>query len=151
MRRLRRLRGYLSLRHHAHRSRLPPVLQHRAQLLLGVLLVRESMLAERDRRSRLCGLRPAGAQGQGAQGTGEGIDLLEDQVSGRALEGVRIPDQDHTLGFDQGTVRVRGARLERPYVATARTRAYGTPHRRAARAQGGLAWAEAPSSWIRTS
>ena len=51
LRRLRTLRRHLSVRHHAHRYDLPPRLQHRAQYVLGVLLVREGLPAECDRRA----------------------------------------------------------------------------------------------------
>src|SRR5262249_51633408 len=37
---LRTLRRYLPVRHHAHRYHLSPSLQHRAEYVLGVLLLR---------------------------------------------------------------------------------------------------------------
>ena len=49
---------------------------------------------------------PLGHKRPGAQGRGKGVHLLEDQVPGRAGEGVHIPDQDHALGFHQVAVRV---------------------------------------------
>src|SRR5258706_6177685 len=109
MRRLRRVRRHLSVRHHAHRSGLPQVLQYRAEFLLGMLLVRKSLPAECDRRSRLCGLRASRPQSESAQGTGKRSDLLEDQVSRRAAERVRIPDQNYTLGLDKGAAGLREA------------------------------------------
>ena len=52
LRRLRRVRGHLPLRHHAHRQDLSPRLQHRAQHVLGVLFLREDVPAARHRRPR---------------------------------------------------------------------------------------------------
>ena len=87
------------------------VLQHRAQFLLGVLLLREGLPAERDRRSRLCRLRAARPQGAGAARTREGIDLVEDPLSRRAVEGVHVPDQHDAVGLDQGAAGLREARI----------------------------------------
>src|SRR5262249_14346008 len=68
LRRLRTLRRYLPVRHHAHRQHLPPRLQHRAQHVLGVLLVRQGMPAKCDRLPRLRRLRPYGSQRSGSEG-----------------------------------------------------------------------------------
>src|SRR2546422_3636361 len=51
VRRLRTLRRHLPVRHHAHRQDLSACLQHRAEHVLGVLLLREGLSAERDRKS----------------------------------------------------------------------------------------------------
>src|SRR5215467_2411764 len=48
LRRLRTVCGYLPVRHYAHRYHLPPGLQHRAQYVLGVLLLREGLSAVCD-------------------------------------------------------------------------------------------------------
>ena len=82
----------------------------------------------------------------------KGRDLLEDQVSRRATEGVHIPDPDHALGFDQGGAGLREAGHERSKFAAARARARGAAHRRAAHHQESITrWREEPSSSIRTS
>ena len=113
LRRLRTLRRHLPVRHHAHRHDLPARLQHRAQHVLGVLLVREGLPAERDRLPRLCRLRAARPQRARAAGRGEGDDLLEDQVPRRPRKEFRLPDQNHALGIDQVAGRLRGARPRR--------------------------------------
>src|SRR6516162_4326020 len=48
LRRLRTVCGYLPVRHYAHRYHLPAGLQHRAQYVLGVLLLREGLSAVCD-------------------------------------------------------------------------------------------------------
>ena len=95
---VRTLRGHLSVRHHAHRQDLSPRLQHRAQHVLGVLLVRQGVSAERHRRTRICRLRAARTQRPGAPGGGEGHDLLADRVPGRAGEELRVPDSTTPWG-----------------------------------------------------
>ena len=60
LRRLRILRRYLPVGHHAHRSHVPPCVQHRAQHVLGMLFVREGMPAACHRLPRLCRFRALG-------------------------------------------------------------------------------------------
>src|SRR3989304_5041388 len=115
------------------------------------------MPAACDRRSRICGLRTAGAQGQGAQGRGKGIYLLEDQVPGWAVKGIHIPDKDHTLGVHKVAIRLRGARPKCSELSNALARARGTPRRDTSHTagfqqnKGVMPWPEEPGSWIRTS
>ena len=112
LRRLRTLCRHLPVRHHAHRQDLPPRLQHRAEHVLGVLLLREGVSAERHRCPRLRRLRPAGSQRPRAARRSEGNHFVAAQVPRRPREELRVADPDDRLGIDQGAGRVRCARPE---------------------------------------
>ena len=60
LRRLRTLRRYLPVGHHAHRQDLPARLQHRAEHVLGVLLLRQGLPAVRDRLRGYADFAPLG-------------------------------------------------------------------------------------------
>jgi ferredoxin len=81
------------VRHHAHRPDLSARLQHRAEHVLGVLLLREGLPAERDRRARLCRLRPARPQRPRGPRREEGHDRLEDRLPRR--HGKELPLAHH--------------------------------------------------------
>ena len=52
---------------------------------------------------------PPGPQRAGAPRRGQGDHLLEDQVPRWPREEFCLPDQNHAVGFDQVTGRLRGA------------------------------------------
>jgi len=68
-------------------------LQHRAEHVLGVLLLREGLPAARDRRARLRRLRPAGPQRSRPPRRAERHDRLADQVPQR--HGKELPFAHH--------------------------------------------------------
>src|SRR5271167_58113 len=129
------MRGYLPVRHHAHRHHLPPRLQHRAQYVLGVLRLCEALSAVCDRLPRLRRLRPLGPQCPGAPGRRERDHFLESQVPGRPRKRFPFPDQNHAMGIDQVAGRLRSAHRDEIPAARARTR--GAQDRCAASAQPG--------------
>ena len=106
VRRMRTLRRHLSLGHHAHRQDLSARLQHRAEHVLGVLLLREGLPAERDRRARLCRLRPARPQRSRRPRRKERHDRLEDQVPQR--HGKELPVAHHHQALGDGDPQARG-------------------------------------------
>src|SRR4051812_4917114 len=123
MRRMRTLRRHLPLGHHAYRPDVSARLQHRAEHVLGVLLVREGLPAERDRCARLRRLRAARAQRAHAARGGEGHHLLAPQVPRRPREELRLADPHDALGNDQGAGRLPGAACAGPRVPGAGARA----------------------------
>src|SRR6185503_11745972 len=106
LRRLRPLRRHLPLRHHAPRQDLPARLQHRAEHVLGVLLVRQGLPAERDRHARLCRLCAAGPQRSRPARRKERHDRLEDQVPQR--HGKELPVAHHHQALGPGDSQARG-------------------------------------------
>ena len=70
---------------------LSSCLQHRAQHVLGVLLVREGVSAECDRLPRLRGLRPLGPQRSGSQGRRRREPFRGRSNSGTAAKRISFP------------------------------------------------------------
>jgi adenylylsulfate reductase subunit B len=94
-----------------HIDKVTPCVQHRAEHVLGVLLLREGMPAQRHRRPRLCRLRATGPLGSSDSRRGEGRHRLADQVPQRQ-EGHEPARADHDQALGQAhpaTRRCAGA------------------------------------------